>query len=175
MDSIAQAIGLGRPSGKDNYVVGFTVADAKSLQSQDGLPCDPFVIVECCDQMYQTKILENRSVVDPVPFNENCIWPAIELYPKEFETGFIEFKVYARNWFTRNYLIGKASLQLSFINKRRHHLYAKKWLCLRAEDSPEIMGMLNVTVFALRPGESAPSKTEQDDAGGEDADEEVDD
>ena len=27
-----------------------------------------------------------------------------------------------RNWFTRNYLIGKASLQLSFVNKRQHHL-----------------------------------------------------
>ena len=27
-----------------------------------------------------------------------------------------------RHWFTRNYLIGKATLQLSYINKRQHHL-----------------------------------------------------
>jgi len=169
MDSIAQAIGLRGPNGKEIYVVGFTIGDAKSLCSEDGQPCDPFVVVECCDKQYQTKILENRSVVDPVPFNENCIWPSVELYPKEFECAFIEFKVYARNWFTRNYLIGKASLQLSFINKRRHHLYAKKWLCLRGEESPEVVGMLNVTVFALRPGQPPPSKSEQDNQG--DADE----
>ena len=28
--------------------------------------------------------------------NEHCTWPRIGLYPKEFESSFIEFKVYAR-------------------------------------------------------------------------------
>lgn len=151
------------------YVVGFKIYDGRSLQTQDGNPCDPFVLVDCCGSRYQTATFEERQSL--VPWNETCIWPSVELYTKEFESAFIEFKVYAVNWFTRNYLIGKASLQLSFINKRRHHLYARKWLCLRRDDSPECTGMLNVTVFCLRPGEQAPSATQQDTAADDGGDE----
>ena len=28
--------------------------------------------------------------------NEHCTWPRVGLYPNEFESSFIEFKVYAR-------------------------------------------------------------------------------
>ncbi|CAE7620239.1 OTOF [Symbiodinium sp. CCMP2592] len=138
-----------------DYVVGFRIFEGRSLQSQDGAPCDPFVLIECCGYSYQTETLERRSSL--CPWNEHCTWPRIGLYPKEFESSFIEFKVYARNWFTRNFLIGKASLQLSFVNKRQHHLYARRWLPLRRDDSPAVTGTINVTIFVLKPFELAPS------------------
>ncbi|CAJ1375037.1 unnamed protein product, partial [Effrenium voratum] len=79
------------------------------------------VVVDCCGLSYQTATLENRSSL--APWNEYCTWPNVSLHPQEFESSFVEFKVYARHWFTRNYLIGKASLQLSFVNKRQNHLH----------------------------------------------------
>eukprot|EP00930_Biecheleria_cincta_P032374 TRINITY_DN22471_c0_g1_i1.p1 TRINITY_DN22471_c0_g1~~TRINITY_DN22471_c0_g1_i1.p1 ORF type:complete len:1474 (-),score=230.31 TRINITY_DN22471_c0_g1_i1:26-4447(-) len=141
------------------YVVGFRIFEGRSLQTEDGSPCDPFVVVECCDNVYQTETLTERNSL--APWNETCIWPKIEMYPKEFESSFIEFKVYARHWFTRNYLIGTASLQLSFINRRQNHLYARRLLNLRREDSTAIMGMLCVTVYVLLPGELAPNASLQ--------------
>ncbi|CAJ1443049.1 unnamed protein product, partial [Effrenium voratum] len=113
------------------------------------------VVVDCCGLSYQTATLENRSSL--APWNEYCTWPNVSLHPQEFESSFVEFKVYARHWFTRNYLIGKASLQLSFVNKRQNHLYARRWLPLRRDESPAINGMLSVTVYVLKPGEMAPS------------------
>jgi len=140
-----------------NYVVGFTIFEGRSFQSEDKGLCDPFVVVECCDHQYQTDVVPDRVAL--VPFGDTCIWSEVQLYPKEFESALIEFKVYALYWFTRNYLIGKAALQLDFINKRNHHLYARRWLMLRRDDSPDITGMLNVTVFVLLPGDQAPSAT----------------
>ncbi|CAJ1461227.1 unnamed protein product, partial [Effrenium voratum] len=115
-----------------NYVVGFRVFGGRSLQTEDAHPCDPFVVVDCCGLSYQTATLENRSSL--APWNEYCTWPNVSLHPQEFESSFVEFKVYARHWFTRNYLIGKASLQLSFVNKRQNHLYARRWLPLRRDE-----------------------------------------
>lgn len=143
------------------YVVGFRVFDGRSLQSEDGGLCDPFVVVECCGNTYQTEVLENRATSSLVPWNEGCIWPSVELSPAEFQSASVHFTVYARYWWSRNYVIGKASLQMSFVNKRKRHLYARRWLCLRREDSPKCTGMLNVTLYVLEPGNHAPSATEQ--------------
>eukprot|EP00931_Biecheleriopsis_adriatica_P114550 TRINITY_DN9037_c0_g1_i2.p1 TRINITY_DN9037_c0_g1~~TRINITY_DN9037_c0_g1_i2.p1 ORF type:complete len:1451 (+),score=280.29 TRINITY_DN9037_c0_g1_i2:132-4484(+) len=142
-----------------DYTIGFRIFEAQSLQTEDNLPCDPFVIVECAENTYQTETLEGRNSL--APWNESHTWTGISMHSQEFESEFIEFRVYARHWFTRNYLIGKTSLQLSYINKRQSHLYAKRWLPLRREDSPAITGMLNVTVYVLKPGEQAPSMTMQ--------------
>jgi hypothetical protein len=153
------------------YVVGFQIFDGKSLRTEDGNPCDPYVKVECHDQTWYTSTVENRDAF--VPWNETNIWPAVEMSSREFETATVEFSIYAKYWFTRDFLIGKTTLQLSFINQRRHHLYARKWLPLQREDTTECTGMLNVSVFALKPGEQAPSASLQeqeahDDEDGED-------
>lgn len=155
----------------ESFVIGFKIFDARSLQTEDGNPCDCFVVVQCvgCPEPYQSEVKENKQAL--APFNESCIWPDVQLYPKAFDAAFIEFQVYARNWFTRNYLIGKASLQLSFINRRKGHLYSRKWLCLRREDSTEVTGMLNITVFALKPGEQAPSARAQEEVADDDGEE----
>ncbi|CAE7794703.1 OTOF, partial [Symbiodinium sp. KB8] len=75
-----------------------------------------------------------------VSWNEDNIWPDVELYPEEFESAYIEFTVYARNWFTRNYQIGKASLQLKSVNARTGHVYMKKSLPLRKEGETAATG-----------------------------------
>ncbi|CAE7313525.1 DYSF [Symbiodinium sp. CCMP2592] len=95
-----------------------------------------------------------------VSWNEDNIWPDVELYPEEFESAYIEFTVYARNWFTRNYQIGKASLQLKSVNARTGHVYMKKSLPLRKEGETAATGMITLTVFCLKPGESAPQGEE---------------
>ncbi|CAJ1448425.1 unnamed protein product [Effrenium voratum] len=140
------------------YVVGFEIADARNLTTQDGLPCDPFVVVECCGKRYQTDTKESKAMF--VSWNEDNIWPDVELYPEEFESAYIEFSVYARNWFTRNYLIGKASLQLKSINARQGHVYMKKALPLRKEGETAATGVMTLTTFCLKPGESAPQGEE---------------
>eukprot|EP00435_Cladocopium_sp_Y103_P032698 s548_g8.t1 len=137
------------------YLVGFRIFEGRNLQSEDGNPCDPFVVVDCGGFSYQTETLEARGSL--APWNEHSTWPHIWLHPKEFDSSFVEFKVYARHWFTRNYLIGKATLQLSYINKRQHHLCARRSLQLRRDESPAVAGTLTVTVFVLKPGEMAPS------------------
>jgi len=141
------------------YVLGFTIIGAKSLQTEDGTPCDPFVVVECCNKIHKTQV--KLQLMTIVSWDEDVIWPSIELFPEEFESAYVEFSVYSRNWFTRNYLIGKTSLQLKSINRRQDHLWAKRWLPLRNESGPEDQGMLNITVFCLLPGQSAPSATAQ--------------
>eukprot|EP00746_Dinoflagellata_sp_MGD_P003068 gnl/MRDRNA2_/MRDRNA2_105982_c0_seq1.p1 gnl/MRDRNA2_/MRDRNA2_105982_c0~~gnl/MRDRNA2_/MRDRNA2_105982_c0_seq1.p1 ORF type:complete len:1491 (+),score=316.30 gnl/MRDRNA2_/MRDRNA2_105982_c0_seq1:92-4564(+) len=151
----------------NTYVLGFTIFDARGLQTEDSLPCDPFVVVECCGKRYQTETKIQKSAI--VTWNENFIWPDIQLYPKEFDTAYVEFTVYARNWFTRNSVIGKASLQLSTINRRRAHLFAKKWLSLKQDNDPDLKGMINLTVFCLKPKEKAPSADEQEGGGDDEA------
>jgi len=144
----------------ETYVVGFRIFDAKALDIGDEKECDPFIIVECCGKEYRTATLEKKKQL--APFNESCVWPDLSLFKDQFESGEIVFSVYARNWFTRNYLIGQASLQLSYINKRANCLYARRWLCLRKDGDPNTTGMLNVSVFALMPGQQAPSATLQE-------------
>mmetsp|Transcript_85297 Transcript_85297/g.241700 ORF Transcript_85297/g.241700 Transcript_85297/m.241700 type:complete len:1647 (-) Transcript_85297:29-4969(-) len=144
-----------------DYVVGFKVFDAKSLLTEDGGPCDPFVVVECADQVYQTDTLENKVTSSLVKWNEGFVWPEIRLHPTEFESATIQFKVYSRYFWWKNYLIGQASLQLAFINNRPRHLYARTWLSLRREDGPGCTGELNVSVYALQGPQQAPSATEQ--------------
>jgi len=142
-----------------NYSVGFKIFDALALQTSDNEPCDCFCVVDCCDNRYQTEtLLERREMA---VFNEACTWPKIELFDKEFESASIEFSIYERCWFVRNKLIGRASLQLSYINNRRNHLYARTWLQLRTSDETDIKGQLNVSVFCIRDGETAPSASEQ--------------
>jgi len=109
-----------------SYSVGFRIFDALALQTSDGEPCDCFAVVECCENRYQTETLTEKR--EMAVFNEACTWPEIPLYEKEFESASIEFSLYERCWFTRNILIGRASLQLSYINNRRNHLYARTWL-----------------------------------------------
>ncbi|CAL1157277.1 unnamed protein product [Cladocopium goreaui] len=140
------------------YVVGFEIADARNLTTQDSLPCDPFVVVECCGKRYQTDTKEAKAMF--VSWNEDNIWPDVELSPEEFESAYIEFSVYARNWFTRNFLIGKAFLQLKSINARQGHVYMKKSLPLRKEGETAATGMITLTTFCLKPGESAPQGEE---------------
>lgn len=134
------------------YVVGFTVIDARNLQTEDGQPCDPFVLVECCGARYQTATKEQKA--QHVPWNEAHVWGNLELRPDEFESTYIEFSVYARHWFTRNFLIGKASLQLASINARMGHVYSKKSLSIRKEGITESRGTLALTVFVLKSGEA---------------------
>ncbi|CAK9046149.1 unnamed protein product [Durusdinium trenchii] len=95
-----------------------------------------------------------------VSWNEDNIWPDVELSPEEFESAYIEFSIYARNWFTRNDLIGKAFLQLKSINARQGHVYMKKSLPLRKDGETSAKGMITLTVFCLKPGESAPQGEE---------------
>jgi len=143
-----------------NYVVGFTVWTARALQTEDGLSCDPFVLVECCNKAYQTATMEGKAEI--AAWNETCIWPEIQLFEQEFESAYIEFKVYARNWFWRNFLIGKATLQLTSINRRKNHVYARKLLILRRDESTDVCGILDLTVFCLKQGEQAPSLSIQE-------------
>eukprot|EP00438_Fugacium_kawagutii_P006604 Skav212983 [mRNA] locus=scaffold423:123728:129229:- [translate_table: standard] len=153
------------------YVVGFEIADARNLTTQDGLPCDPFVVVECCGKRYQTDTKEAKAMF--VSWNEDNIWPDVELSPEEFESAYIEFSIYARNWFTRNFLIGKAFLQLKSINARQGHVYMKKSLPLRKDGETAATGMITLTVFCLKPGESAPQGEEVKEEG--DAGEDLED
>jgi len=148
------------------YVVGFEIADARNLTTQDSLPCDPFVVVECCGKRYQTETKEAKAMF--VSWNEDNIWPDVELSQEEFESAYIEFSVYARNWFTRNFLVGKCSLQLKSINARQGHVYMKKSLPLRKEGETAATGMITLTTFCLKPGESAPQAEEVKEAEGED-------
>lgn len=142
----------------ESYVVGFKIFDGRALKSEDGEPCDPFVVVSCGEKTWQSATLKDRGPF--VPWNDGLIWPAIDMYPKEFDSESIAFTVYAKNWFTRNYVIGEASLQLSFVNLRRHHLYARRLLQLRREHDTNVTGTLNISVYVLRPGQVAPSQTQ---------------
>eukprot|EP00927_Polykrikos_kofoidii_P027847 TRINITY_DN24386_c0_g1_i2.p1 TRINITY_DN24386_c0_g1~~TRINITY_DN24386_c0_g1_i2.p1 ORF type:complete len:1500 (-),score=279.92 TRINITY_DN24386_c0_g1_i2:156-4655(-) len=154
-------------------VVSFTIHDARNLRTQDGGPCSPFVVVECCGNQYKTEIMENK--LQHVQFNNaSHMWTSIQLYPEEFESAYIEFSLYQRNWVFRNYLIGKASLQLASVNKRVGHIYANKSLYLRQPGCTEGTGTINLNVFCLLPGDTAPTDNQQSDAargdeeGGED-------
>jgi len=143
-----------------NYTVGFSVWTAKALKTQDGENCDCFVVVECGDGFFQTGTMENSSG-ELVSWSETHIWPQIPMFQSQFESAIIEFTVYSRNWFFRNWVIGKTSLQLEYVNKRKNKLYARALLPLRRDDDPLITGMLDISVFVLKPGEAAPSRTLQ--------------
>ena len=86
------------------------------------------------------------------------------MYPEQFKAASISFSVYARNWFTRNDLIGRCTLQLANVRSRRNHLYCKKWLTLTVDNESEARGAINLTVFALAPGDTAPSADQQEGA-----------
>ena len=142
----------------DTYVLGFTVHDARGLVTSDGNPVDPYVVVECCGQSFSTEIKENKKEI--VTFNQSMTWPEITLYPEQFESAFVEFKIMARNWFYGNDVIGSCQLQLSSIQKRKFHAYQNKWLTLKQDDNPDSTGLLKVSVFCLAPGNAAPGADE---------------
>jgi len=142
------------------YVVGFQIFDCRSLQIQEnggGTQCDPFVKVECCSKVFQSPIQENRTAQFVTFEHADHIWPDIELEEEQFESAYIEFSVYARNFFTRNFLIGKASFQLKTINRRQSHIYAKRMCSLSKGLSAESTGMITLTVYCLTPGDQPPN------------------
>mmetsp|Transcript_45036 Transcript_45036/g.102042 ORF Transcript_45036/g.102042 Transcript_45036/m.102042 type:complete len:1451 (+) Transcript_45036:77-4429(+) len=154
-----------RPArGTERYVVGWTVFDARGLVTSDGGPIEAFIIVKCVDKEFDTDFRFGNQIVT---WNQSKIWSDIELFKEEFESAFIEFNVMARNWFFPNDLVGSASLQLDSVNRRKNQVYAKKWLSLYADGDPTPKGMLQVTVFCLKPGQTVPSKDIQE---GNDAD-----
>lgn len=155
------------------YVVGFTISDVRNLVTEDGGPCDPFVLVECCGRKWQSTTKEEK--IGLVPWNESSIWPDITLHPEEFESAYIEFSVFARHWWTRNYLIGKASMQLESVNRRKGFVYAKKPVALRREGVTNSTGTLTVTVYCLKPGEAPPSDAQQQGAEGPQGEEQPED
>lgn len=144
----------------ETYVVGFTISDARGLVTADGEPCDPFVLVECCGRQYQTETKLNKQAI--VSWNESFIWSDIRMYPEQFSAATLTFSIFARNWFSRNSLIGRATLQLANVNARRNHVYAKKWLTVTRENDPEAAGAMCLTVFSLKPGDTAPSVDQQE-------------
>ena len=156
----------------DTYVLGFTIYDARGLVTTDNAPVDPYVVVRCCGKEFQTEIKEQRKEI--VTWNTSCNWADIQLYEEQFESAYVEFSVYARNWFSANELIGSCQLQLSSIHKRKSHVYSKKWLTLRNEDNPDVMGRLKVTAFCLAPGNAAPGEDEAAEEEGEGEEDEED-
>merc|ERR1712032_80436 len=75
--------------------------------------------------------------------------------------------VYARNFFTRNFLIGKASFQLKTINRRQGHVYAKRLCQLSKGVSAESTGMITLTAYCLTPGDQPPNLASAEFAEGE--------
>jgi hypothetical protein len=144
----------------DTYVLSFTIFDARGLVTLDGNPVDPYVEVRCCGKTWQSETMLERSTI--VTWNQNHIWNDIRLYKEQFETAYVEISVYARNWFTRDDLIGSCSLQLASINNRKNHIYAKKWMVLRTEADPDPRGVIKITAFCLRPGDTPPSGEQQE-------------
>mmetsp|Transcript_44643 Transcript_44643/g.78493 ORF Transcript_44643/g.78493 Transcript_44643/m.78493 type:complete len:1495 (+) Transcript_44643:94-4578(+) len=142
------------------YSVGFKVHEAKSLQTSDGSRASCFVVVECGDKRFQTQTLD--ECMEIAAWNEACTWPGVEMSEKEFKSAYIEFSVYERRWFTRNYLIGKASLQLSTVNNRKRHVFSRVPLQLMQEGETDMKGLLNAMVFVLASGQSAPSAADQE-------------
>ena len=58
------------------YVVGFNIFDGRALVTPDGQPCDPFVLVECCGNEYETETkIAKQSIVT---YNESFIWTEIQ-------------------------------------------------------------------------------------------------
>jgi hypothetical protein len=149
--------------GKETYVLSFTIFDARGLVTLDGNPVDPYVEVRCCGKTWYSEQMEEKITI--ATWNQNHIWNDIRLYKEEFETAYVEISVYARNWFTRDDLIGSCSLQLASVNNRKNHIYAKKWMVLRTEADPDPKGMIKITAFCLRPGDTPPSGEQQE--GGE--------
>lgn len=64
---------------------------------------------------------------------------------------------------------GKASLQLTSINNRTGHIYAKKTVPLRKEGTTENAGSITLSVFCLKPGETAPNVAQKNAAAAEEA------
>ncbi|CAK0801702.1 unnamed protein product, partial [Prorocentrum cordatum] len=148
--------------GQKSYIIGFEVGDAKNLRVESGAAtCSPYVVVSSCGRQHRSEILEDR-LCKQVNFNGvSNIWMDVLLDQEQFDSAFIEFAVYAREFFTRNQLIGKAALQLAFVNKRDGQLFRLKPVNLRKEGVAEITGILTVTCFVLQPGQSVPNwKTE---------------
>ena len=75
----------------------------------------------------------------------------------QFESATIRFEVESRHFFTRNYLIGTATVQLAMVRLRDNHLYSKKWIQILGGNAAECTGNLKVTVFAYS-GEDSPPK-----------------
>ncbi|CAK0800192.1 unnamed protein product [Prorocentrum cordatum] len=103
----------------EQYIVGFDIVDARNLVTQDGNPCDPFVVVTCCGRRVETKTKEEK--LSQVLWNESHKWADLELTE---DSG---------------------------------HVLANRAVPLRREDAARATGVLNLTVFCLRPGESVPS------------------
>ena len=104
----------------ETYVLSFSIWDARGLVTADGGQVDPYVEVTCCDKRWLSEIELGKQQI--VTWNANHIWNDIKLYPEQFKTAFLEIKVYARNWFLRDDLIGSCSLQLHSINTRKNHV-----------------------------------------------------
>lgn len=139
------------------YVLGFEVLDCRSLQLEDGeTKIDAFLTIECCDKKHKSPTKEGETP-KLINWDFQHIWPDLDMSEDEFNTAYVEFKIFARHWFTRNYEVGRTSLQLKTINNRQRYMYYKKVMPLLKDGDPTPTGMITLSVFCVGPGQQAPN------------------
>lgn len=137
--------------GKQGYVVGFTVHEAKDL-ARDGVAIDPLVVVRTLGREYKTDLKRNKMAY--VKFEESFIWSDIQLTEDEYNSAFIDFELQSACVFSRNEVVGSGKVQLAMVKKRPNHTYVKKWIQLSKDTM--LTAKMKVTVFSYGEGQDPP-------------------
>lgn len=150
-----------------SYRVAVQVNEVKELVVGDQhTEIEAFVTVECVGNKWGTTVKEH--VTGDAVFGQTHTWHDIPLFEEQFDSAFVVFKVWSKHYFTKNALLGQATMQLASIWRRRDHVFRNKWLILREEKQPAARGNLSISIFCLKPGEPPPSFQVEEEEGSDD-------
>mmetsp|Transcript_4252 Transcript_4252/g.6336 ORF Transcript_4252/g.6336 Transcript_4252/m.6336 type:complete len:1428 (-) Transcript_4252:52-4335(-) len=98
-----------------------------------------------------------RNDVVNVVYNETYSFENVMLSEDEFLREKVVIRVYDKNTFVPNSLIGMCELSMENIYNQKNHQYAKKWLPLRKPETPSFeQGFIRITCHVLKAFDPSP-------------------
>mmetsp|Transcript_8495 Transcript_8495/g.16195 ORF Transcript_8495/g.16195 Transcript_8495/m.16195 type:complete len:1348 (-) Transcript_8495:95-4138(-) len=146
------------PEKQEEYQVNVVVHEARGLLGMDdNHMSDPMTLVQIGPVTGQRRWTEVKRTSINVVWETRFIFNGIRLTSTQFDKEKIHFKVYDRNTFFRNALIGSYEFTLSNVHRQKQHQYYRKWVPLvDPTNHAGERGFLLLSVYTLKAGEPTP-------------------
>lgn len=136
------------------------IIEARGLSALDGEKntSDSLCIVQIGPNAGIQEQTETKyETVNPV-WEAKFVFEGVELSDVDFQREKLSIKVYSRNDFFSNDLIGSYEFALNHVHRQQNHQFYRHWMPLTLPDNPgNIQGFLLATVYVLMPGDPTPS------------------
>lgn len=137
------------------FVVGIIVHEVMRLEALAHDEIDALCCIQCLGHKFKTDI--RPSVRERGRFEQRFqLRDKTISRSEDLQSAFINFEVQAALTFSRNDIVGSASLPLATVWQSASHAYVRKWLELRKENT--VTAELLITAFCYGKGDTPPTQ-----------------